>query len=292
MTRPDKPISILLYDDKADYAGSFKTTAQKQRIITKWVDNADELFEIIKASPRKYQFVVLDARAYMHEGQAEGTEDEMNLVAILRDLDELKKEYCLTLPYCINTGFADLKLRLSSRVKCPIYEKGNEDQLINHIWEQYLQTDKAILLGSYPEIFEFADNYFDDAAFALLFNLFINKNYFSSSVPLRINNLSALRRTVEHLVDIINDKYLAGAALIHSPGTRLKDILDYLNDHDDVPVHVFSTLTSIRKIAGNFGSHTPTTSAEIKAYPSGELIGGLALALKDSFIWASGLVVG
>lgn len=290
MSRPDKPITILLYEDKPDYAASFKTTAQKQRIIVKSVDNGDELLELLKDNPRKYQFVVLDARAYMQEGQTEGTEDEMNLLPIMRSLDEIKQQYQITLPYCINTGFADLKLRLSNKVDCPIFEKGNETDLIDHIWDEYLKTDNAILLMAHPEIFGVAIDHFDSTAYAVLTDLFTDKKHLSSSIAARVSNLSSLRRSLEHLMDIVNRNYLNDTVPISSPGSRLGEIAKFLNDQDDIPVHVFCTITSIRKIAGNFGSHTPQTAELIEGYPSGELISGLACSMKDVFSWANKLI--
>ncbi|WP_293743108.1 hypothetical protein [uncultured Pedobacter sp.] len=286
MIRPDKPINVLLYEDKPEYAGSFKTTAQKQRIIVKVVDNGDELLEILKDNPRKYQFVVLDARAFMHEGQQPGTEDEMNLLPIIRDLDKLRQEQQITLPYCINTGFADLKLRLANKVLCPIFEKGNETDLINHIWAEYMKTDDAKLLMSHPEIFGFAVDHFDVTSYAVLSGLFKNEQHLASGIAGRVNNLSALRRIAEHLMDLVHEKYLNNSVQIGSPSSRLREITQYLIDKNDLPVHVSSTIISVRKIASNFGSHTPSKPEEIEAYPSGELIGGLASSLKDVFIWA------
>jgi len=290
MIRPDKPINVLLYEDKPDYAGSFKTSAQKQRIIVKIVDNGDELLEVLRDTPRKYQFVVLDARAFMHEGQQSGTEDEMNLLPIIRDLDKFKQEQQVTLPYCINTGFADLKLRLANKVNCPVFEKGNEDKLIQHIWDEYMKTDDAKLLMSHPEIFGLAIDHFDAASYAVLSGLFQNGQHLASGIAERVNNLSSLRRTVEHLMDLVHGNYLGNAVSISSAGNRLGEITRFLNDKNDIPVHIFSTITSIRKIAGNYGSHTPNKQKEIDAYPSGELIGGLATSLKDVFIWAKKLI--
>jgi len=288
--KPDKPINVLLYEDKPEYSGSFKTTAQKQRIIVKSVDNGDELIEILKENPKKYQFVVLDARAFMHEGQQPGTEDEMNLLPIIRDLDRLKQEYQVTLPYCINTGFADLKLRLSNKVNCPIFEKGNESKLLEHIWDEYMKTDDSKLLMGNPEIFGFAIDHFDIPAYEVLANLFKDNRYNAQGIADRVNNLAALRRSAEHLMDLIHNKYLGNVVQITSSGRRLGEITNYLNDKGDMPVHVFAAITSIRRIAGNFGSHTPNKQEEIDEYPSGELIGGLASSLKDVFIWAKKII--
>ena len=288
MNKPNRPIKILLYEDKADYGASFKTAAQKERILVDIVDNVDDLLEKVNDNNRKYQFIVLDARAYLHEGQSEGSEDEMNLVVIIQALDQLKFKDKVIIPYCINTGFSDLKLRLSEKLTCPIFEKGNESELFKHIWNKYLETDDAKLLLNHPEIFEFALTHFDDADYIILANLFHGNKYVSSSLADRVGTLTSLRRIAEHLMDIINRDYLSGSATISSPATRLGDITQFLAN--DMPVHVLSTLTAIRKISSRFGNHTPNTSELIKGYPSEGLISGLALSLKDVCIWGNGKI--
>ena len=91
-------------------------------------------------------------------------------------------------------------------------------------------------------------------------------------------------------MDLVHEKYLNNSVQISSQGGRLREITQYLIDNDDIPVHVSSTIISIRKIASNFGSHTPSKPEDIEVYPSGELIGGLASSLKDVFIWAKKLI--
>jgi len=288
MSKTQRPIRILLYEDKRDYAASFKTFAQRARIITDHVDNADDLLEKLNTSPKSYQFIVLDARAYMHEGQQEGTEDEMNLITVVQELDKLKYRKKINIPYCINTGFADLKLRLSGKVDCKIFEKGAETEVFEYIWCTYRSSDKAKLTVGHPEIFEFATDHFSDTEFDVLSELFLNNRFNNSEIPERVNNLNTLRRTLEHLLDVIFTKYLKNqSGIITHESRRLGEISKHLNDNGEMPVHVFCAITSIRKIAGAFGSHTSTKGDNANMLPSSELIAGLAFSLKDIFSWAS-----
>lgn len=287
MSLPDKPIRVLLYEDKQDYAGAFATSARKARIITEQVDNVDDLVERIVANPRKYQFIVLDARAYLHEGDKEGDEDEMNLHAVFGELKRLRYEKGIVIPYCINTGFADLKLRMGTRIDCTIFEKGNEPDLFNHIWDSYKKTDAAILRAEYPEAFDFTDEYFSEAN-AELFSCLLHKEHFKSNqIADRIRNLGTLRILAEHLIDIVHDKYLGGYPDVSgNMGSRLGTILQELQNRRDIPVHVFGTLTSIRKTASEFGSHTPQQAEKIADYPTNNTITGLTFCVFDAFNWA------
>ncbi len=288
MSIQDRPIKVLLYEDKQDYKEAFINKARKARIITDHVDNVDDLFEKIESQPKKYQHLVLDARAYLHEGQQEGTEDEMNLLAILSKLQKLKYEHGIIIPYSINTGFSDLGLRLGQQVDCPIFEKGNEtEKLFPHIWTEFEKTESAQLLFEYPEIFGLAFDRFDNVEVDVLSNLFKHKLFTAASISTRVNNLANLRRIMEHLMDVIHRDYLGSApGIITSPGSRLREITEHIKDQEHFPPHIYGTITGIRKTASEFGSHTPSTPQEIEGYPSSDYITGLAISLKDVFRWA------
>lgn len=283
-----KPINILLLEDVDVYRGSFKTLAQKERIIVKDFDNVEDILGEIRNYPKKYQFLVLDARAYMQEGQKEGTEDEMNLVRLLTELRDLKHNYGIHIPYCINTGFSDLKLRLRQIVvDCPIFEKGNEKDLFAHIWDTYSKSDRAKLINAYPGIFGFVFDVFADVEAETIADLFIGDKFKSKLVPTRKNNLNCLRGTAEHLIDILHRDFLNGAPnIISTPGRRLGEVADHIWNNQDMPVHVYSVLTAIRKVAGEYGAHNPQTPQQENEYPSEDYITGLALSLRDVFSWA------
>lgn len=288
-TDQSKPIRILLYEDNARYAASFKTHAQKQRIITEHVDNADDLLEKLKSNPRKYQFVVLDARAYAHEGQQEGTEDEVNLFRIFREIQQLENEQKLQIPHCINTGFADINLRLGGNVvNCPIFDKKDEPRLLEHIWETYRKSDHAKIRFEHPEIFQFVDAHFAPADVEVISGIFKDHKYKSVHINHRVDNLAALRRSAEHLADLLFDGCLGSSpGIIKNQSSRLGDVVKYLSDQGGIPVHVHSNLTAIRKIASAYGSHTPQAAGAIADYPTHNTIIGLALGLADTFAWAS-----
>jgi hypothetical protein len=136
-----KPICIIIYEDNPDYAYSFKIRAQKDRILVDIVTNVDSLFELLEESYQKYKFIVLDARAFLHEGQSSGTESEANLIKIFSELKNLEHRFGKKIPCAINTGFADIKLTHQEVVPCPIFNKGNEIELIEHIKQQFLNSD-------------------------------------------------------------------------------------------------------------------------------------------------------
>jgi hypothetical protein len=287
MSRPDRPIKILVYEDNNGYYESLKLMARKERIITDHVTNVDDLLERVKENPKKYQFLVLDARAYMHEDEQEGQEDEMNLITIMQELAKLKYEQGIIVPYCINTGFADLKLRMGAKVDCTIFEKGKEKELFDFIWETFANTELSKLLHLHPAIFDVVHDYFDDADYEVIADMFTHEKYKRAQISDRIDNLNKLRRISEHLMDLVHARYLGGdPTIVTAIGSRLGQITKHINDTEGIPVHVFGTLTAIRKTAGAYGSHTPDQATALAEYPSGDYIAGLAMSLKDVFTWA------
>lgn len=282
-----KPINILLYEDNPGYRDSFKLAAQKERIITEAYDNADNILEVLEENPRKHKFVVLDARAYLHEGQSQGTESEANLHKIFREIERIGKKQDRIIQYCINTGFAEVKLQYQEVLPCRIFEKGQETELFKYIWDSYNNTDGAIVRHDYPDMFAFVDAYFDDPNTEVLTALLLKKNYESNSIAARVSNLASLRRLVEHAMDIIFANYLnSQPGVVKSQATRVKDIINHLNNNNDVPPHVFGAVINTMKTASNFGSHTPDQAAEIDDYPSNNSIIGLTFGYFDIISWA------
>lgn len=282
-----KPITILHYEDKPEYAESFKARAQAQRIIVKKVDNVEDLLAQLNDNPTKYKYVVLDARAFRYEGQAAGTESETYLTKVFVEIERIRKAHDVLLPCCINTGFADLKMKLADTVECPIYDKGDEEKLFADIWDSYNNSQDAILRVHYPEVFDIADSYFDGAAIALLAMLLTNEKYQSTSIGDRVDNLARLRRTMEHLMDKLHSEYLGGAAgIVHSPATRAKDILHYLRGVEHVPIHIFGFAINLLSTASNYGSHNPAEAAAIADYPSGNALKSLTEGMFEVFAWA------
>lgn len=286
-----KPINILLYEDNPGYRDSFKLAAQKERIITEAFDNVDNILETLEDNPRKHKFVVLDARAYLHEGQAQGTESEANLHKIFRELEKIGKQQDRVIQYCINTGFAEVKLQYQEVLPCPIFEKGHEADLFRYIWDCYNKTDGAKLRQDYADIFRFADTYFDDANLEVLSSLLHNKNYESKSIAHRVNNLSSLRRLTEHIMDILYQHHLhLQSGIIRSRASRASDIINYLNNSGDAPPQVFGAAVNILKTASNFGSHTPEKAAGIDDYPTSNSIIGLTFGYFEIIFWANKLL--
>jgi hypothetical protein len=286
-----KPINILLYEDNQSYRDSFKLKAQQNRILVDATDNVDELLETLEDNPRKHKFVVLDARAYLHEGQAQGTESEANLHKIFRQIEKIARKQDRVIPFCINTGFAEIKLQYQEVIECPIYEKGNEDQLLQYIWDSYNDTDGAKLRLNYPDLFEFADSYFDDADLEVLFNLLHKNKFESNSIVDRISSLSNLRRLIEHTMDIVFRVHLNNqVGIIRSRSSRASDLINFLNNNGAVPTHIFGNVLNILKTASNYGSHTPEQASKIADYPSNNSIVSLTYGFFEIAQWAKKLV--
>lgn len=282
-----KPIDILLYEDNPDYRNSFKLAAQKVRILTEAYDNVDTILETLEVNPRKHKFVVLDARAYLHEGQAPGTENEANLHKLFREIEQIARRQDRVIPFCINTGFADIKLKYQEVLPCRIFEKGEEAELFDYIWATYNDTDGAKVRQEFPEVFSFVDTYFNDADTEVVVKLIFKNKYQSTSIADRVGNLASLRRLVEHTMDILYNNYLHGQpGIIQSGATRSNDVLHYLKDNDDVPPHVFGAALNISKTASNYGSHTPEQAVGITDYPTGNTITSLTLGFFDIISWA------
>lgn len=281
-----KPIHILLYEDNPGYRDSFKLAAQKERIITEAFDNVDNTLEALEENPRKHQFVVLDARAYLHEGQSEGTESEANLHKIFREIQKIEKKQDRIIPYCINTGFAEVKLQYREVLPCRIFEKGEETALFQHIWESYDSSDVAKLRSEYPDVFEFADRYFDEVNNEVLGSLLKNKNYESNHTATKVNNLSSLRRLTEHTMDIIYNRYLnQQGGIIRGRATRASDVINFLNNQGLTPSQVSGAVINILKTASNYGSHTPEQAEQIAGYPTNNSIIGLTFGFFETINW-------
>lgn len=286
-----KPINILLYEDNPGYRDSFKLAAQKQRIITDTFDNVDNLLETLEGNPRKHKFVVLDARAYLHEGQTQGTESEANLHKIFREITRIGKEQDRIIPYCINTGFAEVRLQYQEVLECRVFEKGHENDLFQYIWESYNNTDSAKLRVAYPQIFEFVDIFFDHADMETLSSLLLNNKYESNAIVDRINNLTNLRRLIEHTMDIIFDQYLGRqGGIVSSKASRSSDIINHLNRIGVVPPQVFGAIVNILRTASSFGSHTPEQATLIVDYPSNNSIKGLTYGFFEVIGWVKKLL--
>ena len=286
-----KPITILHYEDSPTYRDSFKTIAQANRIIVDAVDNVDLLLEKLEEDPRKHKFVVLDARAFLHEGQTSGSESEVNLIKIFLEIDKIAKAQGRIIPFCINTGFADVKLSHAGVVPCEIFEKGDELNLLKYIWESYNGLDDSKLRKQHPGCFEFADTYFDLPNLALLTELLKGDSFESNDIAKRVINLSSLRRLNEHIMDILYIKHLhSPSGVIKSSASRANDIFFHINDSKRVPPEIHGAWTSIYKVASNFGSHTPEEAYKISDYPSANTIIMLTFGLLNIIDWANNLL--
>ncbi|NJI72725.1 hypothetical protein HCX49_05865 [Sphingobacterium kitahiroshimense] len=288
----NEAINIILYDDDKSYAESLMITARRRRVLIKWVDNVQDLFIELENKPKKYVFVILDARAYSEPGQKKGEEDEMNLIDIFSRFSNLKSEKNIIIPFCINTGFAELKTKIAKyKIECPIFDKGSEEALLDYIIKGFNNSDLGKLLYEFPDIFKFCSRHFDESDFAVIFKLFDKGKFQATEIADRISTLASLRRITEHLGDKIYDLYLGKhGPTISSPASRVKDIFYYLHNNKDIPSHLYFFVLNVHGVGSSYGSHTPENASKESDYPSIFFISGLALGLNDLFRWAAGKI--
>ena len=282
-----KPIRILLYEDNQDYIDRFKLEAQKHRILVEAVTNVDSFFEVLGSNPHKFKFLILDAIAFLHEGQTSGSESEANLIKIFRDLAILEKKLGRVFPCAINTGFANIKLSYQEVVPCPIFEKGNESVLLEHIKAQFINSEIGVLYAQYPEIMAFCESNLNDTNFSLFINLLKNENFACERIDERVKNLSSLRRLNESIFDLIFVNYLFNASgIIKSTSSRVNDIAHYLRDKNDIPPPIFGATVNIQKTASTYGCHNPDEASKLGYYPTSYTLKTLTNGLIDIIIWA------
>lgn len=291
MIRP-YAIDIIMLEDKPLYQGSFEAQASKERMIVKSVDNAEDLIDLIREKPRKYKFIVLDARAFFTEGEQQGTEDEANLIYVFRELKNIQVENGVTLHYAINTGFADIKLRHEKRVDCPIFEKGNEAELFDYIWEVQNKTEEAFVKSNFPEIIPLYDIHFTDKVKEKVLSLYNNNGFNNSSLKSRLENLSSLRMINEQIMDILYEE-IHGKTwrdITESIGGRSKAIALALGSLGTISDYLRDVCVGIYHMSSKYGEHSEEDVKEDSGFPTNRMIDGYAKGLLELFIASNKLL--
>jgi len=288
-----KPITILLYEDDELYSQSFILRAQKHRILVSVVNNVEVLFELLETDHKKYKFIVLDARAYLKEGQSPGEESESNLIKIFRELAILEQKVHRTFSCAINTGFADIKLKIESTVPCPIFEKGQEEKLFEHIKANFIDSDLGKLHKDHPDVISFMENYFEQSNYDLIIHFLKTQKYKSNDAASRIRNLAELRRVHEHIWDILYEQYLHKPLIDFKgdPGKRTGQIRNFINgDQRTIPSFIFHWSDDLFMAASNYGDHNPVVDSSLENLPSSYFITSLFHGLLETICWCNNLI--
>lgn len=291
MERP-YPITILMLEDNPEYKASFELMASKDRILVKSVDNAEDLIIILKENPRKYKFIVLDARAFFTEGEKKGAETEINLIYLFREIKNVEKEYGVILPYAINTGFADIKISHEKKVDCPIFSKNSESELIQYIWDEQNKTKEAYVKKEFPEIVPLFDAFLTDKVQEKVISLYFHHNYNNASLGDRLTSLSSLRMINEQILDVLF-KELHGRTwkdITDKIGSRSRVIAEHLESYHDISSSMRDECINIYKTASKYGEHGEEDIKDDREFPSHRMIAAHAMGILELFKKANKLL--
>ena len=124
MAKKDKPIKVLIIDDKKDYCDSLSGSARKHRIQIKSSSNLENGIQMLR-DDSKYEFVILDGRAFENEDDEDSNKTVDNIPYKAKEqIDQINRENNREIGYCVNTGFVD-QFAASLEGLFKVFEKDN-----------------------------------------------------------------------------------------------------------------------------------------------------------------------
>ena len=158
MAKKDRAISVLLIDDKEDTMFEFKVSAQQERIIIKkaFKSAASGKAEFI-ANPGSYDALILDAKAFRHDDQAEGTENFKSLRDNINWIRDFEKEHKRKIPFCIYTGhIEDMGEAWEDDIK--VFVKGwDQPKLFKYLKTEVNKLPETKIITQYYDALEIFD---------------------------------------------------------------------------------------------------------------------------------------
>jgi|GEM_PF-7002101 hypothetical protein len=147
------PITALLFDDNQDYCRALKLRASEHSILITFRHSWDIAFEELADNHARYQFVILDAKSFLREDQAPGSENIDSVIKAIMDIKDLQGKVKHPIPFCINTGFTEFKSTFEATTR--IFEKGQDTTLLfNYIKQEVEKLPETKIRNQYFKIFQ------------------------------------------------------------------------------------------------------------------------------------------
>lgn len=145
-------IHALIIDDHIDYYEGLKINARSKNIILKTCQDLESGMEFIRENTQ-IQFVILDGKCFANADQIATNTTVSNIpVRAKAQIDEINREQNRFIQYCVNTGFYD-DLHSNFDGVFDIFEKGNDEKLLNYLIEKVTKGDHYKLLKKYHTCF-------------------------------------------------------------------------------------------------------------------------------------------
>lgn len=147
----DKPIKVLIVDDKEDYCVSLSGAARHNNILLIYALDWETGFELLKNSS-DFEFVILDGKGKIEADQE--TEKDNFVIRAITDILNYNNKKKLHIPICVNTGFMDRFETLEGNVK--IFEKNDKDResMFEYIIEEVKKSEYRTLRAQFPTAFK------------------------------------------------------------------------------------------------------------------------------------------
>ena len=272
-----KPIKALIIDDSTDYTRELTLKAAGRQIILRSSTNWQQGFDLIKAD-KQLQFVILDARCYITETQETGTESERFLVKAIRELEAWMRENNKYIPFCINTGYSDLKHIFEGEYR--LFSKDdNSDTLFEYIWNEYHKSLNGQFSINFPEPALFTEQFFTEENKEKIALLFQNDRFMKPGVEDRRKNLADIRVISEHFWDILAVEYLNEdlKKFKDEPSKRTGLYIYKINNGDEkkIPEFIYYWSRTLFDLSSEYAMHNSIGDQTLEQFPTKYLITSL-----------------
>ncbi len=181
MAKKNRPISVLIIDDKPDYCDALAGSARTEQILIQPATNLEDGIQILK-DDKKIEFVILDGKCFVDADQEVSGSTSNNIPHRAKSyIDEINRDQNREVGYCVNTGFVD-DLKESFDGIFTVFDKDKSStELISFIKTSVADSDIRKLKRQYKEAFEvFEKDILSEDKEELLINLvnrLESKNY-------------------------------------------------------------------------------------------------------------------
>ena len=202
MSKKERPISVLIIDDKPDYCDALAGSARTMRIQLQSTSNLEDGIQKLRAD-KKIEFVILDGRCFVDADQALSNSTFDNIPHRAKTfIDEINREFDREIGYCVNTGFVnDLNKSFEGIFK--VFEKsGDSSPLLAHIREYVSNSTYHRLKKKYSKCFQVFDDGLVDTKHE---HLLVETLIFVEQSDFKQKNFSPMRNLFEaSLLGMIN----------------------------------------------------------------------------------------
>jgi|SRR5690625_1391520 len=202
----ERPIKVLLVDDKEDYCQALAGVARNNNIQIVYELDWETGFEVLK-NDLNIEFVILDGKGKIEADQE--TEKDNFVIRAINDIKSYSIKINKYIPYCVNTGFIDSFVALDGNEE--IFEKNDEDRdkMFEYIIEEVSNSEYRTIRMSFDEAFKVFDmgiiNNRHESLLLEVLKAYYNKDYRKSNINIQRDLLEAVFISLNKLTCIPND---------------------------------------------------------------------------------------